>query len=61
MSKLLLILIKKIILSVFMLYGLNLLISSLNIVIPINVITISLVSLLGIPSICVFVVLFLVL
>ena len=49
--------VKKIIIAIFMLYGLNLAISSLNFMIPINLITIILVSLLGIPGICSLVVL----
>ena len=51
--------VKKVILAIFMLYGLNILISSLNILIPINVITIAIVSLLGIPGLCTLIALFL--
>lgn len=42
--------VKKIIFSAFLLYGYNLLASPLNIVIPINIINIGLISLLGIPA-----------
>lgn len=51
--------IKRVIIAIFMLYGLNLLIASLNIVIPINIISICVVSLLGIPGILTMVMLFL--
>ncbi|MBE6148764.1 MAG: hypothetical protein E7167_04695 [Firmicutes bacterium] len=50
--------VKKIIIAIFCLYGLNLIISSLNIVIPINIITISLITLLGIPGLCTLVALY---
>ena len=43
-------LIKKIIVSVFLLYGYNLIASPLGFIIPINFITIILISLLGIPA-----------
>jgi len=41
---------KKIIISSFLVYGYNLLAQPLNLIIPINVITVSAVSLLGIPA-----------
>jgi len=50
--------VKKVIIAIFLLYGLNLIISSLNILIPINVITVALVAILGIPGICTLVALF---
>lgn len=43
-------LIKKITFSVLVLYGYNLISSPLNLMVPINVITVSLVSILGIPA-----------
>lgn len=41
---------KKIILSFLILYGLNVITSSINVFIPINIITLFIVSLLGIPG-----------
>lgn len=51
--------VKKVIIAIFILYGINLLISSLNILIPINIVSIILVSLLGVPGILTLVILFL--
>lgn len=42
--------VKRIIFSFLVLYGLNVLVSSINIFIPINLFTITIVSLLGIPG-----------
>lgn len=42
--------IKKIILSIFLLYGYNFIAQSIGIIIPINIYTVLLLSLLGIPS-----------
>lgn len=50
MLKLIFKFIKKIIFSAFLLYGYNLLAAPLNIIIPINIINIGLISILGIPS-----------
>lgn len=50
MIKKLLFLVKKVILSFFVLYGFNVIASNFDIVIPINVITIGLVSFLGFPA-----------
>ena len=61
MLKIIVKVVKKVILAIFLLYGLNLLISSLNILIPINFITITVVGLLGIPGLCTLVALFLLL
>ena len=54
--------VKKIIFSFLILYALNLTLSStsLNIIIPINIITILLVSLLGFPGLCAIIILFLI-
>jgi len=41
---------KKIVVAFLILYGFNLLVSSINVYIPINVITISITSILGIPG-----------
>ena len=42
--------IRKICTSVFVIYGLNLILSSINIFIPINIINVGVVSLLGFPG-----------
>lgn len=42
--------IKKIIFSFVMLYGLNLLVNSMNVLIPINIFTIGTISVLGVPG-----------
>ncbi len=44
-------LVKKLCLAFVMLYGINMILSGVNIFIPINIITLSLVTLLGAPSI----------
>ena len=43
-------LIKKIVFSVFLIYGFNLMANPLNLIIPINVITVGFVTLLGLPA-----------
>ena len=50
MLKKILKLFKKIVISAFVLYGYNLIASPLNLVIPINLINISILTILGIPS-----------
>ena len=47
--------IKKIIFSAFLLYGYNLLIEPLGLIIPINVITVATISILGIPALFSFI------
>lgn len=42
--------IKRIVFSVFLIYGYNLIAEPLNIIIPINFITVGLVTILGIPA-----------
>lgn len=42
--------VKRIVVSVFLIYGYNLIASPLNIIIPINFITVGLVTILGIPA-----------
>ena len=49
---------KRIVTSFLLLYGLNYLLSSMQIMIPINLITISVVSLLGIPGLSSLIILF---
>ena len=43
-------LIKKIVFSVFIIYGFNLIAEPLNLVIPINIITVGLITILGMPA-----------
>lgn len=54
--------VKKIVFAFLILYGLNLTLNStsLNIIIPINIITILLVSFLGFPGLCAIIILFLI-
>lgn len=52
---------KKLIFSTFLLYGYNLIMAPLSLMIPINVITVLTVTLLGLPSLFGFVVILLVL
>ncbi len=42
--------VKKVCIAIFLLYGLNVLISALDIMIPINIVTVATVTLLGIPG-----------
>lgn len=42
--------IKKIVVSTFLLYGFNLIVAPLNIIIPINIITVLAISVLGLPA-----------
>lgn len=50
MFKILINLVKKIVFSSFLLYGYNLLVEPLGIMIPINLITVGCISFLGIPA-----------
>lgn len=50
MIKFILKIIKKIIISSFLLYGYNLLVQPIGLIIPINIFTIGVISILGIPS-----------
>ena len=43
-------LLKKIVFSVFLIYGFNLIASPLNLIIPINIITVGLITVLGLPA-----------
>lgn len=50
MIKKIFIILKKIVMAVFLLYGYNLLAAPLNFIIPINIITVALVAILGVPA-----------
>ena len=52
MIKKLFIVVRKVVISICILYAVNLLLSSLNIIIPINLISILVVSLLDFPGLC---------
>lgn len=43
-------LLKKIVFSVFLIYGFNLIASPLNLIIPINIITVGAITILGVPA-----------
>jgi len=51
---------KKIIISAFVLYGYNVMASPLNIIIPINIVTVGLLTILGIPAIFSLIVIYIV-
>lgn len=53
-------LLKKVILTCFLLYGYNLIASPLGVIIPINFITITFVTMLGMPALCGFIAVFLI-
>lgn len=59
MIKKLVSLMKRIIVSAFILYGYNLIAAPLNIIIPINVITVLLLSIFGIPALLSLILIFL--
>lgn len=50
--------IKRIVVAFLMLYGFNLMVSSINLYIPLNFITVGVVSVLGIPGLLSFIVMF---
>ncbi len=52
MIKFLLKIIKRVIMSFVVLYGLNVITSSIGLVLPINIISISILTLLGLPGLC---------
>ncbi len=58
MLKVVVSLVKKLVFSFLLLYGLNLVVNSLNIVIPINAFSLGTVTFLGIPGMMAIVVLF---
>ena len=43
-------LIKRIVISAFVLYGYNLLVTPINLIIPINIVTVSLLTIFGLPA-----------
>ena len=45
---------KKIIISSFLLYGYNILVAPINLIVPINYITVSAISILGVPALISF-------
>lgn len=55
--KIIIMIVKRLVLSIIILYGYNLIASRFNLLIPINVITIGSISLLGFPILFVFVLL----
>lgn len=58
MLKSLINILKKVIFSFFLLYGLNLLVNSFNVVIPMNIFTIGTITFLGVPGLVSLVVMF---
>lgn len=60
MIKTIMVIVKRLIVSITVLYAVNLLLQNINIIIPINIFTIILCSILGIPGICALIVLFLI-
>lgn len=50
MFKILFNLLKKIVFSVFLIYGFNIIAEPLNLIIPINIITVGTITLLGMPA-----------
>lgn len=50
MFKILFNLLKKIVFSVFLIYGFNIIAAPLNLIIPINIITVGAITLLGMPA-----------
>ena len=55
MLKIILKMIKRIVFSSFLLYGYNLLVGPLNLIIPINIITVVALSIFGIPALLSFI------
>lgn len=49
---------KKIVLAFLLLYGLNYLVASLHVYVPINYITVGIVTFLGLPGLCSLIILF---
>lgn len=43
-------LLKRVVISAFVLYGYNLLVAPINLIIPINIITVSLLTIFGLPA-----------
>jgi len=53
-------LLKKIVFSAFLIYGYNLLAAPLNIIIPINIITVGFITVLGLPALISLIAIFLI-
>ena len=60
MIKIVLKAVKRIVFSSFLLYGYNLLVNPLNLMVPINVITVSALSIFGVPALISFIFVYLV-
>lgn len=60
MLKIVLKVVKRIVFSSFLLYGYNLLVSPINLIVPINVITVSALSIFGIPALISFIFVYLI-
>lgn len=60
MLKIVLKAVKRIVFSSFLLYGYNLLVNPLNLMVPINVITVSALSIFGVPALISFIFVYLV-
>lgn len=60
MLKIVLKVVKRIVFSSFLLYGYNLLVNPLNLMVPINVITVSALSIFGVPALISFIFVYLV-
>ena len=58
MMKYLLKIVKRIVVSITVLYGLNLIISTMDIVLPINIVSIVMLSVLGFPGLASFIALY---
>ncbi|MEG2322131.1 MAG: pro-sigmaK processing inhibitor BofA family protein [Bacilli bacterium] len=56
MLKKIFILLKRVVISAFILYGYNLIASPLNLIIPINIFTVGALTILGIPAIFSFII-----
>lgn len=60
MLKIVLKVVKRIVFSSFLLYGYNLLVNPLNLMVPINVVTVSSLSIFGVPALISFIFVYLV-
>ena len=60
MLKIVLKVVKRIVFSSFLLYGYNLLVNPLNLMVPINVVTVSALSIFGVPALISFIFVYLV-
>lgn len=58
MLKKLMIVVRKVCTAIFILYGFNLILSAVNVIIPINIINVALVTVLGFPGLFVLVLMF---